>query len=90
MSEENTLADSFGVGMTLTNDGEVVVLLVVTVDGREVFVPMEDQDVRNLTGTLHRLVEEAALVREAIVTMPPDAAKAYVENWMAREQSPLN
>ena len=89
MSEASKVAESFGVGMTVS-DGEVMVLLVVTVDGEQVYVPLEDDDITNLTGTLFRMSEEARLVREAVATMPPEAAKAYVENWVAREQSPLN
>ena len=86
MSER--LASDFGVGMTLAPDTSEVSVLLVVGDGEDqVFVPLDRMDVDRLVGTLQRMMGEMDVINEAILTMPPEAAQAYVENWIAREQS---
>lgn len=92
MSDDVTsvVADAFGVGMTVSEEGQVVILLVVTMGHTQVFVPLENEDIARLSHTLGVNMAEKELLQEAIRDMPTDAAKAYVENWIARDNSGLN
>lgn len=87
MSER--LASGFGVGMTLSPDTREVSILLVVGDGEDsqVFVPLDRADTIHLVETLQRMLNEMDVLNEAILTLPADAAQAYVENWIAREQN---
>jgi hypothetical protein len=77
-------ADSLGAGLTLDADREVTVVLMVTVGEETIAVPLTVEMAEDMIESLEGLTREAHLVREATLTMPPESAREYLDNWNAR------
>lgn len=86
---DNTVrtATSLGAGLILDEDHEINVVLMVGNDGvMDTAAPMSVLVAEELVRSLQGMIEEAKLVQEAVLTMPLESARQYMENWAARHR----
>ena len=88
MAEDITpTADTLGAGLVLGEDGRVSVVLMVGSGGDyTVAAPLDIVTAESVVVHLQQMILEARLVQEAVMTMPLESAKQYVENWAARQR----
>jgi len=81
-------ADLMGVGLVLTENNEVNLVLMVGLGGEyKMAVPMDVLNAEAMVSYLSKMLGEARLVQEAVLTMPLESAKQYMENWAARQRA---
>jgi hypothetical protein len=77
-----------GVGLVLTENNEVNLVLMVGLGGEyKMAVPMDVLNAEAMVSYLSKMLGEARLVQEAVLTMPLESAKQYMENWAARQRT---
>lgn len=88
MEDVTPTADTLGAGLVLSEDQEVNIVLMIGNTGTYwAAVPMDILTAETVIVHLQRMVSEARLVQEAVLTMPLESAKQYLENWAARQKN---
>lgn len=78
---------TIGTGLVLTADHEINVVIMLNPESEEqVAVAISVEVAKAIILGLQSMVAEADLVSEAVLTMPPEAAMQYMENWAVRQR----
>lgn len=85
MDESTPTATSLGAGLVLDDDHSLNIVLLVGSEDGSVAVPMDVVTAEGFIISLQKMVDEARIVQEAVMTMPLASAKQYMSNWASRQ-----
>ena len=88
MEDVTPTSDTLGAGLVLSEDQEVNIVLMFGSNGSyQSAVPMDILTAEGVVVALQKMIREARIVQEAVLTMPLESAKQYLENWAARQKN---